>query len=48
MRICRKLYRQPMQADCLTDPSLVPANYKNGDFHVTFVGAIEKVLIKDE
>ena len=46
--ICRKLYRQPMQADCFTDPSLVPANYKNGDFHVTFVGAIEKVLVKDE
>ena len=46
--ICRKLYRQPMQADCFTDPSLIPANYKNGDFHVTFVGAIEKVLVKDE
>lgn len=46
--ICRKLYRQEMDPACFLDPSILTSSYPQKDFHVTFVGAIEKVLVKDE
>ncbi len=46
--ICRKLYRQEMDPACFLDPSILTSSYPQKDFHITFVGAIEKVLVKDE
>lgn len=44
--LCRKLYRQPFQPACFTDDSLDGKNYPNKDYHIMFVGGIEKILVK--
>lgn len=44
--ICRKLYKQQIDPDCFIDKSLLK-NY-NSDYHYTFVGEIEKVLINQD
>lgn len=45
--ICKKLYKQDMNAGCFLDASLVEKNYPAGDFHRTFIGEIVKVLVKE-
>lgn len=44
--VCRKLYRQSMNQDCLIDKSIIPAQYSNNDWHEIFIGEIIKVLKK--
>ncbi len=45
--VCKKLYVQPMDEKCFLSEEIVKDNYKNGDFHYTYVGEIIKVLKKD-
>ncbi|ARP49544.1 MULTISPECIES: flavin reductase [Caproicibacterium] len=42
--VCRKLYRQPMDPHGLVDSSLDTRWYPNKDYHILFVGEIEKAL----
>ena len=44
--ICKKIAAQPMNPDCIFDKKIVEDNYKNADFHTTYVGEIIKVLKK--
>jgi flavin reductase (DIM6/NTAB) family NADH-FMN oxidoreductase RutF len=45
--VCRKLYRQDFDPACFADKSLDAANYPKKDYHIMFVGEIQKVLVKD-
>lgn len=45
--ICRKLYRQDLEEGAFIDESLVMKCYPEKDFHRMYVGAIEKVLVKE-
>lgn len=42
--VCRKLYADALKHDAFVDNSLL-SHYKNGDFHTTYIGEIESVLI---
>ena len=44
--VCRKLYRQDMTEDSFVDKQSLERVYPARDFHRTYVGAIEKVLVK--
>lgn len=44
--ICRKLYRQEMQAADFLDKSLVDTCYPAGDFHWNYIGELEEVLVR--
>ena len=44
--VCKKLYRQPMDPAGLLDPALNEKWYPDKDYHILFVGEIEKVLQK--
>lgn len=44
--LCRKLYKQDMQAECFIDKTLVPSNYPNNDYHTLYVVEIEQILIQ--
>lgn len=44
--VCRKLYHAPLQASGFVDPSIIPGNYPDKDFHEMYVGEILKVLQK--
>ena len=44
--VCKKLYASPLVPDGFIDKKLIDANYKDGDFHVAYVGEIVKVLAK--
>ncbi len=46
--ICRKLYKQDIDASCILADGIDHANYPNKDYHKMFIGEIEKVLIKEE
>ena len=43
--ICRKLYRQEMQADCCID-SGIAAHYPADDYHIMYIGRIEECLVR--
>lgn len=42
--VCRKLYRQALAPACFLDKSIDGASYPKKDYHIAFVGSIEKVL----
>lgn len=44
--VCHKLYRQPLQPEFFLDTSLDQIHYPKRDHHILYVGAIDKVLIK--
>lgn len=44
--ICRKLFAQELDPECFIDTTLDQKNYPNKDYHILYVGEIEKVLIK--
>ena len=44
--VCKKLYKQKMNAESFIDKSLVEKNYSDNDWHEFFVGEIVKVLKK--
>lgn len=45
--LCKKLYRQPMTAESFLAKELLPRFYPENDLHTTYVGEIEKVLIRE-
>ncbi len=45
--ICRKLYRQDMEASCFLDQSQLEKWYPDRDLHRVFVGEIVKILEKE-
>ena len=44
--VCRKLYRQKIDENCILDKDIIGKSYPNGDWHYTFIGEIVKVLKK--
>ena len=44
--LCRKLYRQDMEAGCFLDKEVLDKNYPQNDLHRMFIGEIVKVLEK--
>lgn len=44
--VCRKLYAQPMTADSFADTDLREQMYPDADLHTTYVGAIERALVR--
>ena len=45
--VCKKLYRQEMDPACFLDKSLDAQCYAEHDYHIMYVGEIEKVLVKE-
>lgn len=45
--ICKKLYRQEMTADAFIEKSIIDKDYSDNDYHIVFIGEIEKALIKE-
>lgn len=46
--ICRKLYSQELDPEGFYDAAIDHANYPNKDYHILYVGEIEKLLVKEE
>lgn len=44
--ICRKLYAQEMDPECILDATIEKQNYPLKDYHILYVGEIEKILVK--
>ena len=44
--VCRKLYAQDMDASAFVDTGLRDKVYPDGDLHTSYVGAIERVLVR--
>ncbi len=42
--ICKKLYQQPMQGDCLVNEKLDLTYYPDKDYHVLYIAEITKAL----
>ena len=45
--ICKKLYRQEMNAESFIDKDIIDKCYSDNDYHIIFIGEIEKALIKE-
>lgn len=46
MIVCKKLYASPLAEEGFIDKTLIEKNYKDGDFHVAYIGEIIKVMEK--
>lgn len=44
--VCKKMYVQPMSPDSIVDEN-INKWYENKDYHIMYVGKIEKVLVKE-
>lgn len=42
---CKKMFSQELSAAGFVDKSIIDANYSNKDWHVMYIGEIEKVLV---
>lgn len=42
---CKKIFSQELSAAGFIDKSIIDANYSNKDWHVMYIGEIEKVLV---
>ena len=42
---CKKMFSQELSAAGFIDKSIIDANYSNKDWHVMYIGEIEKVLV---
>ncbi len=45
--LCRKLYAQPLQEACFQDSALLSQCYPQRDLHTMYIGAIERILIRE-
>lgn len=45
--ICRKLYAQELDPEGIFDAQIDRRNYPDKDYHILYVGEIEKVLVKE-
>jgi flavin reductase (DIM6/NTAB) family NADH-FMN oxidoreductase RutF len=45
--ICKKLYAQPLKADCFKDKEIINGVYPTGDFHNMIYGEIVSAYIKN-
>ena len=45
--ICRKLFAQELDPECILDASVDKQNYPLKDYHILYVGEIEKILVKE-
>lgn len=45
--ICRKLHRQVIDPAGFIDPKIDETAYPQKDYHIAFIGSIEKVLVKE-
>ena len=43
--VCKKLYRQPFAQEYIIQKD-IEKNYANNDYHIMYVGEIEKILVK--
>lgn len=44
--ICRKLFAQELDPECILDAQIDLHNYPDKDYHILYVGEIEKIWIK--
>jgi len=44
--ICKKLYQQEFNKESFIDKSLIDKWYPDNDFHILYIGKVEKTLIK--
>lgn len=44
--ICRKLFAQELNPECILDAAIDKQNYPLKDYHILYVGEIEKILVK--
>lgn len=45
--VCRKLYCDDLKADRFADPSIIEADYPEGDFHRQYVGEVVRVMLNE-
>ena len=45
--VCRTLYQAPLKEENFRDREVMDRNYPDRDFHDLYIGAIEKVLVKE-
>lgn len=44
--ICRKLFAQELDPECILDALIDKQNYPQKDYHILYIGEIEKILVK--
>lgn len=44
--ICRKLFAQELDPECILDAAVDKQNYPLKDYHILYIGEIEKILVK--
>ena len=45
--VCRTLYQAPLKEEYFRDAAVMDINYPERDFHDLYIGAIEKILVKE-
>lgn len=46
--VCRKLYREPLHPESFLDEAVKTGSYPNEDYHISYIGEIEKVFVRRE
>lgn len=46
--LCRKLFETTFSEDNFIDKTLISVNYPNNDYHIMYIGEVQKVFIKAE
>lgn len=46
--VCRKLYRQTLQAEGFLDAAVLERQYPQRDFHDMYIGEVVKILVPDD
>lgn len=46
--VCHKLYAQQIDPECFVDKDIIDECYPERDFHTTYVGRVERVLISED
>ena len=44
--VCKVLYKQEIDKDCFVDKSIADEYYKDGNYHIMYVGELVKVLVR--
>ena len=43
---CRVIYSQPFDASCFVDKSIIEEIYKDGNYHIMYMGEVKKILLR--
>ena len=43
---CKVIYKQEFDKDCFVDKNIIEELYKDGDYHILYVGEVQKIMLR--